>query len=121
MAKKKWPDMPRAGDLHDERQKALPGWLDVTADNYPTVHSAFEAISHDMGEGAGHAAYSVAPEFVALLENVERGLRTLSTDALQEFAIGDLAEHNRMVREFPDALTAASKLLNGFFNDWEED
>lgn len=102
------------------RHRQQPRDFAVEADGqWPTLHAAFETISHDGGAGAGHAVYFVPEGWTENLDAIEATLAGLSADDLQTFAIGEEREAAAIAARDP-ALAQAHELLNAFFEDWPE-
>lgn len=104
--------------MRSDEQQILKGWVLVTQQSYPTLFRAFETISHDVGAGAGHTNYSVPPEWVDKLALVEKELSLLSTADLETLLIGEDSEAIAIVAR-SDNLLIVHKMLNAFFDDWE--
>lgn len=111
--------MLRAVDIHNAIQISIQrqhDYVDVTADRWPHLHSAFEMVSHDNGSGAGHARYSVPIEHEHLIQPAERGLTGLTYDQITVLAIGEQSEAEALVTN--EDLKLAHHLLDMFFEDF---
>ena len=90
----------------------------ITIENYPTLFKAFEMISHDAGNGAGHKNYSISLKWKEVIEVVEYNLKVMLESADSDFeclCIGDEDDRNRIVREYKIEVT--DKLLQDFFEE----
>lgn len=102
------------------RHRQEPRDFAVEADGqWPTLHQAFETISHDGGTGAGHAVYFVPEGWTGNLDAIEAALAWLTDDDLETFAIGEEREVAAIAEREP-ALAQAHELLNAFFEDWPD-
>ena len=90
--------------------------MKVTAENFPTIHRAFQFIDQDNGKnGLRHVPTHYQPS----LRAVEVQLAKLSDEQLDTFCTG---EHDDMIAlrdQFEISL--AHNFLADYFNDWEQD
>lgn len=92
----------------------------VTKQSHPILFEALEIISHDRGAGAGHSNYAIPAPFNSSCDDVEMALVTLTTADLEDFSIGEESDMQAIASRSPE-LQAASKFLNAFFNDFEDE
>lgn len=97
----------------------LPGWVVVTEATHPTVFLCFETISADCGMGCGHTNYSVPPEWVRCLLEYEVALKVLRDEDLQTFCIGEASEVQALIGT-STPLQSAHRMLDAFFDDWNQ-
>lgn len=111
----------------------------VTAENYPLVHRAFEMISHDSGGSAGHESYYVpwifdCQEVESILSSIARllpgeGFSDLDEHGLEQvktfddFVLGETTSKERWLAEQAEEgarFQCVDKFLNAFFEDFCE-
>jgi len=102
------------------RHRQEPRDFAVEADGqWPAVHEAFEGVSHDGGDGAGHPVYFVPEAWTDGLDDIESALSALSAGERNDFAIGgDEAREPLLARD--PRLALAHALLDAFFEDWPD-
>lgn len=96
--------------------KTPDGWHSVTADTYPRLFEAMDAITHDSGGGC-HKHYNVPAGWSESLSRMEIVLRRLSPEQRETIAIGECSEQDDLVREF-EGLGVVHRFLNAFFEDF---
>ena len=94
------------------------GDVEVTASTFPTLHDAFEAISHDSGASAGHDSYFVPAVWAYWLPSIEKTMAAMDPAERDDgFVLGESSEVEALVRRRPE-LAPAHRLLNAFFDDF---
>lgn len=103
------------------RHRQEPRDFAVEADGqWPTLHDAFEAISHDGGSSAGHAVYFVPEAWTEHLDQIEAALHGLTEADREEFCLGEFSDVAAIAARSAD-LVKANRLLNAFFEDWPDE
>lgn len=90
----------------------------VTSESYPTLHKAFNMISHDSGGRAGHESFDAPESFRADCDRAEPLLRRLKPESLEIVCIGDMEESDRILQAWDDD-GSAERVLAKFFTDWK--
>lgn len=88
----------------------------ITAESYPSIFKAFETISHDSGNQAGHVNYAIPLSWEKQLPFIEHNLSQLLLNADGDFeclCIGDEDDRTRIVKDYKLEIT--DKLLQEFF------
>lgn len=103
------------------RHRQEPRDFAVEADGqWPMLHTAFEVVSHDGGNSAGHAVYFVPEGWTDQLDQIEAALARLSPDDFDRFCL-PTDDEDGLIAGTDAALHAANRLLGAFFEDWAED
>lgn len=102
--------------------------MKVTAKNYPQIHAAMVEIERDNGahligrvypgEVIDLDAFDVPESRIEALPATEEGLKKLAVDEWMTFVIGEQSEAEEIERKH--GLEVARKLLNDWFNGWED-
>lgn len=90
----------------------------ITAENYPAIFKAFEMISHDSGNQAGHINYAINMVWSSVIKEIEHDLAEMLLDADGDFeclCIGEEIERQLIVQNY--RITLADKLLQEFFEE----
>lgn len=89
----------------------------VTSENFPKIFEAFETISHDAGNRAGHEYYHVPEGFGPMMERFERALKSLNKEYFEIFCVGE-QEEVKKIANISFEFYATHKFLNDFFEEW---
>jgi hypothetical protein len=88
----------------------------VTMNSLPHLFNAFETISHDCGNQAGHYNYAVPGYYAEQeLKTFDETLASLSTIDFNDFCIGEDIRMMQIAAR-SEALTQTSDFLSKFFN-----
>ncbi len=91
----------------------------ITSESHPAIFKAFETISHDNGNQAGHTNYVVSLKWKDDLDGIEKTLATMLRDADSDFdclCIGDELERQSIVKSDP-GMEVVDNLLQEFFEE----
>lgn len=106
-------------DRRAHRQQ--PGDFAIEADGpRPTLHDAFETISHDGGTAAGHAVYFVPERWTEHIDRIEAALSALTPEERLAYYLDGFTREVLAKAPMSD-LWAARNLLDAFRADWPED
>lgn len=97
--------------------------FEVTAAAFPSLHRAFESISHDSGAGCGYESYPVPARHHMQIGAIEAALAALGPEDMETFCIGEQSEAEAIRQRDGGSLALdwAAQLLVEFFEGFLED